>query len=206
MANSHCVYKHTSPSGKVYIGVTAVKPEKRWNHGHGYEYNSHFWRAIVKYGWDNFLHEILHRNLSMEEAYSLEKEYIAHYRSTDPRYGYNITDGGCGGMCGIVDSDETRKRKSESAKKGWEKRRDRYGESGGNPRRGRSPKRYAKRPKIGHKKTPVMQYSLDGAYCRSWSSMCEIERELGFRTCRISECCNGKRGSYHGYIWKFWRC
>ena len=24
------VYKHTSPSGKVYIGITSNSPEKRW--------------------------------------------------------------------------------------------------------------------------------------------------------------------------------
>ena len=30
---SYTVYKHTSPSGKVYIGITCRKPEYRWNHG-----------------------------------------------------------------------------------------------------------------------------------------------------------------------------
>ena len=200
MANSHCVYKHTSPSGKVYIGVTSGKPEKRWNHGHGYAYNAHFWRAIVKYGWDNISHEILEYGLSREKAYALEREYIEYYKSTNPRYGYNITDGGCGGMCGIKDSEETRKRKSVSARVGWEKRRERYGESGGNPiKNGLS----RHRSKVGHKKTPVVQYSLDGEYCRQWSSMCAIERELGIPTGKISECCHGKRGSCKGYIWKF---
>lgn len=199
MVDSHCVYKHTSPSGKVYIGVTSVKPEKRWNHGFGYTYNSYFWRAIQKYGWDNFDHEILFEGLPRSEAYVLEKDLIQYYKSTDPRYGYNITDGGLGGMCGIVDSEETRKRKSDSAKAGWEKRRERYGESGGNLRKSRSPKR----PKLGHKKTPVTQISLGGEYCKRWDSMCQIERELGFPTGKISECCNGKRGSYHGYIWRF---
>lgn len=35
--NSYTVYKHTSPSGKVYIGITKKKPEYRWNHGRGYK-------------------------------------------------------------------------------------------------------------------------------------------------------------------------
>lgn len=34
---SYTVYKHTSPSGKVYIGITCRKPEYRWNHGKGYK-------------------------------------------------------------------------------------------------------------------------------------------------------------------------
>lgn len=26
----YCVYKHTSPNGKVYIGITKKKPNDRW--------------------------------------------------------------------------------------------------------------------------------------------------------------------------------
>ena len=32
----YTVYKHISPSGKVYIGITKRKPEYRWNKGKGY--------------------------------------------------------------------------------------------------------------------------------------------------------------------------
>lgn len=31
--NNYCVYKHTSPSGKVYVGITKLKPKYRWNNG-----------------------------------------------------------------------------------------------------------------------------------------------------------------------------
>lgn len=34
--NNYCVYKHTSPSGKVYVGITKLKPKYRWNNGKGY--------------------------------------------------------------------------------------------------------------------------------------------------------------------------
>ena len=117
----YCVYRHTSPNGKVYIGVTSLAPERRWERGHGYRYNAHFWNAIVKYGWDNFLHEIVCDGLTREQAYSLEKELISIQRSNDPRRGYNITDGGCGGLRGVQISEETRRKKSESAKRSWEK-------------------------------------------------------------------------------------
>lgn len=33
---SYVVYKHISPSGRVYIGITKQKPEYRWNHGKNY--------------------------------------------------------------------------------------------------------------------------------------------------------------------------
>ena len=29
--NNYCVYKHTSPSGKVYVGITKLKPEYSQN-------------------------------------------------------------------------------------------------------------------------------------------------------------------------------
>lgn len=44
-----CVYKHTSPSNKVYIGMTTVQPEERWNNGWGYK-KQPFFNAILKCG------------------------------------------------------------------------------------------------------------------------------------------------------------
>lgn len=89
-----CVYKHTSPSGKVYIGITSQNPIDRWQNGLGYRRNAHFYRAITKYGWDNFRHEIVRANLTKEAACQLEISLIAEYRSTEKQFGYNITAGG----------------------------------------------------------------------------------------------------------------
>ena len=60
------IYRYTSPSNKVYIGIT-YNIKRRWYDGNGYlhkkkngKYNQPlFARAILKYGWDNFTHEIL---------------------------------------------------------------------------------------------------------------------------------------------------
>lgn len=49
--NNYCVYKHTSPSGKVYVGITELKPKYRWNNGKGYTRTDEqilFKRAIIK--------------------------------------------------------------------------------------------------------------------------------------------------------------
>lgn len=91
---SYTVYKHTSPSGKVYIGITSQTPEKRWDKGRGYKHSPHFRAAIDKYGWDAFTHEILYIELMREEAERLEVELIAKYNSTDRRFGYNADKGG----------------------------------------------------------------------------------------------------------------
>lgn len=90
------VYKHTSPNGKVYIGMTCLKPIQRWKKdGSGYKRNTHFWGAIQKYGWNNFKHEILAENLTQEQAEKLEIEEIKKNKSTDKNFGYNIVGGGC---------------------------------------------------------------------------------------------------------------
>lgn len=92
----YCIYKHTSPSGKVYIGMTKQDPNKRWQNGSGYKTQRLFWRAIKKYGWDNFEHKILDDNLTHNEACEKEIMYINQYQSNNPKYGYNVTSGGDG--------------------------------------------------------------------------------------------------------------
>lgn len=74
---SYSVYMHTCPNSKKYIGITCRNPLYRWNHGNGYRRNEHFFRAIVKYGWDNIKHEILFDGLTEEEAEQKEKVLIA---------------------------------------------------------------------------------------------------------------------------------
>ena len=88
------VYKHTSPSGKVYIGI-AKDVRHRWrNNGSGYRGSTRIWYAIQKYGWDKFLHEIVATDLTRQEACDMEIALIGKYKSTDPNFGYNLTAGG----------------------------------------------------------------------------------------------------------------
>lgn len=88
------VYKHTSPDGKVYIGITGRKPEARWNGGWGYVGNDYFMKAIQKHGWDNFQHEIIAEGLTQEEAEHMEIRLIVEHESTNRARGYNISHGG----------------------------------------------------------------------------------------------------------------
>ena len=87
------VYKHTTPSGKVYIGITSRPHNTRWKKGKGYM-TQLFGRAVRKYGWENIKHEVLKQGLSKEEAKYWERRYIAQYKSNNPKYGYNQTPGG----------------------------------------------------------------------------------------------------------------
>lgn len=95
---TYSVYKHTSPSGKVYIGITKIKPKYRWGNGNRYKQSPHFYSAIQKYGWENIKHEILFEHLSKGEACQKEKELIQSYNATDGRFGYNEKTGGQTGV------------------------------------------------------------------------------------------------------------
>ena len=90
----YTVYKHTSPSGKIYIGITGQTVNERWRRGRGYIHCVCFWHAIQKHGWENIKHEILFEGLTKEEAEAKEIELIAKYKSNQKGYGYNISNGG----------------------------------------------------------------------------------------------------------------
>lgn len=92
--NNYTVYMHISPSDKKYIGITSRPVNKRWQNGMGYIKNDHFWKAIQKYGWDNFQHIIVAEELTKQEACKLEIKLIAEHKTQDWEYGYNIMPGG----------------------------------------------------------------------------------------------------------------
>ena len=107
------IYRHINKiNGKCYVGLTreTKNPNLRWGrYGGGYHQpgQKKFWRAIQKYGWDNFEHEILEENIPTSElANEREKYWIAYFDSF--RNGYNATTGGCGAT-GHVLSEEKKK-------------------------------------------------------------------------------------------------
>ena len=52
------------------------------------------YRAIQKYGWDAFKHEILFEDLTKEQACSKERALIKLFSAQDPKLGFNVSDGG----------------------------------------------------------------------------------------------------------------
>lgn len=49
----------------------------------------------------------------------------------------------------------------------------------------------------------VEQYDLSGNLIKTWKSLMEIQRQLGYLISTISKCCNGIYKQAYGYIWKY---
>ena len=91
---NHKIYKYTNKvNNKVYIGRTYRTLERRAGYkGEGYQGCTYFYRAIQKYGWDNFIPEIIEENLTAPEASKREIYWIHFYESSNKEKGYNLTD------------------------------------------------------------------------------------------------------------------
>lgn len=113
MSRNYCVYKHTFPNGKVYIGITGSNPLRRWGNGSNYT-QVIMKKAIKKYGWDNIKHEVLFESLTKEEAKQKEIELIASHKSDNHEFGYNIKSGGDSSF----NHTEETKRKMSATRKG----------------------------------------------------------------------------------------
>ena len=95
----------------MYVGITSQIPVKRWHKdGSGYKKSLLFWRAIQKYGWDNFEHFIFASNITKEEAENMEMLLIRELHTQDGEYGYNILEGGSSPCM----PEEVRKKMSEA--------------------------------------------------------------------------------------------
>jgi group I intron endonuclease len=103
MENDYLVYKHTSPSGRAYIGITSNYSRRCRQHQSKARTGSTlaFHRAIRKYGWSNFTHEVLAFDLTKQQACDME---VALIDVADKSTLYNMTAGGEG-----VDSESSRR-------------------------------------------------------------------------------------------------
>ena len=96
---NYTVYVHVNKiNQKKYVGITGVTPQVRWQGGRNYKGCTYFNRALNKYGWDNFEHQIIFQKLTYREAIVLEQTLIKALKTRNNQYGYNATDGGEGAL------------------------------------------------------------------------------------------------------------
>ncbi len=86
------IYKHTNLlNNKVYIGQTTQIGNIRYRKGAAaYKSCTLFYRAIIKYGWDNFNTEILCYAIDNKYLNELEEYFINLYDSCNVSKGYNL--------------------------------------------------------------------------------------------------------------------
>ena len=217
--NNFIVYMHVNKiNNKVYVGITQRDPKLRWLSGHGYSHNEHFDSAIKKYGWDNFEHIIFMENISKEEACNAEILLIQLYNTTNRNYGYNMSYGGEFGGAGVVRSEESRKKMSESAKnkppisqetrdklskahKGF-KHTEESRKKISDTQKGRKGKPWTEEMHKMRDK-PVLQYDKDGIFMCEYKSIRSAAISNKILNTHISACCRGICPSAGEFVWRY---
>lgn len=196
------VYKHSAPNGKVYIGITSQIPARRWRNGNGYYQNEHFTRAIKKYGWENFSHEVLYSGLNKSEACYIEKELIKQYKSNDDRYGYNNSTGGENPAEGKRHTQETKEKMSVSHK--GKKNTPEHNLNISKAKKGKPNGLKGKTGGECHKAGVVQMIDMTtGEVIREFFGYDEMERKTGFKRSPVRMCADGKRRKSYGYKWNY---
>lgn len=206
----YCVYKHTCPNGKVYIGLTKDNPIKRWANGKGYKHNVYFTNAILKYGWDNIRHEIVFDGLTKTEAEEIEVELIKKYNSNNNKYGYNLSKGGEFGRFGCCCSEENKRKLSETRKGKNNPMFNHIYTLEERQRRSKAMKQaytiYPKMRRLGKdnvRSKRVAQYTLDGELVCIYDACEEAARITNIDQSSIVRVCNGIRKTAGNYKWKY---
>lgn len=203
------VYKATSKTtGKVYVGITTNTLEYRKSQHKRAAFegqkNYHFYNAIQKYGFDDFVFEIIEDNITdIKTLQDREVYWIKFYNSYEE--GYNSTRGGEGAVvrddelilklfveglsvqeiCKITGYNKNTIYRSFSANNLSEENRQRQNEKN--------------RQRCS---MPVLQYTLKGDFVKEWPSATSVTEE-GFNQSAVSNVCRQEQLTAYGYIWKY---
>lgn len=201
-AQLFCVYRHISPSGKVYVGITSKKPEHRWNNGKAYKQNRYFTNAINRYGWESFEHDVLFDGLQKDEACALEMELIKKYKSNDPSHGYNLSVGGESPAFGARWSKEQRE-KASKARRGKKASKETC-KAISEAKKGRTNGLKGRKGRQSQRAGIVVQIDeATGEEVAEFFGYYEMNRKTGYAQTPVKEAANGKRKRAYGYKWKY---
>jgi len=187
------VYVHQNKTnGKMYVGITSNSLQKRFeSQGTGYKrHNIKFWRAIQKYGWDNFEHILFADNLTEEEANHMEIILIEKLDTI--RNGYNCRGGGKAGKLSEETKEIIRRKRAlqvitpeqvaKTAAKNREKKRT---------------DQFKKQLKEAKRKYMKQVYCYETK--ETYESITAAAKGLGLTKSFVSQVCNEVVSSAHGY-------
>lgn len=184
------VYKITNlVIGKIYIGqTTKTPPEKRLKH-HFYDAMNrkskcYIHRSMWKYGIQNFIFEIVCYAFNDDALNEMEKHFIKLYKSNNPEFGYNLTEGG-GGVSGYRHTEDSKQKGGLTHKN--------------------IPLSEEHKQKLSkaHTKCAVGQYTLSGEFITIFPSIRAAEHVTGIANSSICDGCKGKRKSAGGFMWRY---
>ena len=181
-----------SKNGKLYIGKT-ISPYNNRFAEHKFNaltknLNNYFYRAIRKYGWDEFDKYVIFQTEELENTTDNKKlidsvvcqkeiEFIDKLKTNNSKFGYNLTKGG-DGIAGFKFSEEIKKQMSIN----------RSGEN--HPNFGRKYERG----------TPIYQIDLFGKIIKQWKNTAEASDFLNIKSSNISKCLKNFGNSAGGYV------
>ena len=204
------IYKITNlVNGKVYIGQSTdihrriIVHKSRAFQENDAQRDCHLYRAIRKYGVQNFEFEVV-EECPVSELNAKEILYIDMYKSYDEEYGYNMTRGGEGGykqsrpfIIGLwkdgfsVGEIAKEIHGSRNTVKDVLKEYDLYSEEESRKRGNES------------RGIKINQYTLDYEYITTWPSFREAVRQTNIDRHSISDCCKGELSQAGGYKWEY---
>lgn len=207
MKRSFKIYKITCKiNNKVYIGQTTETLTQRFNRHMGYQKDEHdtkFYRAIRKYGKDNFYIELLEEVSNQKELDEREYYWICFYDSVKKGYNTKNSIGKCGGD--TLSNHPNKEIISEKI------RQSKLGDK--NPMRingglkGERNGMFGKRGKEHHNSKKCVSISVDNPKdIEFFDSIRELQKYHNVTTdTMVSLRCNGKTKSpYKGYYFKYY--
>jgi len=188
------IYKITNPKGKIYIGQS-INIEKRWER----EYYTlqckdqpKIYNSLKKYGPENHIFEIIEKCL-LDQLNERERYWQDYYNVLEEGLNLKLTN----------TEDRNGKHSDETISKMKEYWRNYYKINNG-PNKGIKQSEETKLKKSKSAPThPIFQYNLNGDFIRGWNRIIDVERELGIANQSITLCCQGKKDSAGGYIWRY---
>lgn len=99
----------------------------------------------------------------------------------------------------------TRNKRSSEKKKGKthsEETKQKISKANQGKKRTEETKQKLRKPNYKLRK-PILQYTKEGIFIRDWDSATQASTELNLSNKDISACCNGKRKTCGGFIWRY---
>lgn len=176
------IYKLIAPDKRVYIGKATTSYKRIKDHKYEafakkdgkWKHNTRWKKAIREFGWENLLVEILEFVPKWTSLDKRERYWIAEYHASDPKYGFNMNEGGAGPTKHTSEA----KAKMSAALMGM----------------GSKPVTCCEILEDGE---------MQKVKLTSYESATAAEADLGIDNTNISACCHGKRNSAGGYLWWF---